>query len=454
MTPHIIPNLKNIAFGIILATIIAVNVLRFLDLENAPKGFYIDEITSVVNAHCIATEGKDYSGKKWPLFGYIGLGSPKPPTQMYPMALWIKIFGISIGSIRAFSACAYIFGLIGLFLLARLLGGSTCAWGTLLAASLSPWGWMFSRVAFESILGPVFLIWGVYFFLRNAKWLNMVLAGFFMACAMYSYPPTRLHAPLVILLLIWFQNKQNKFSLKSLGLFIVVMTFLCAPLVYDTLQGGVFVERFNGISIASKASSWGQLISLFSHNYLLHLSPKFLFLTGDNDYHCSTKHFGELSWVDMLGLGAGLVFLGILIKKRKAPSHFIIFLLLAAAAGIIPSALTWQDIPNALRSLGAQPFVELLVGYCLARAVERWPQILIVVSITGILFAACFLTVYFKTYPIESADDFGSDIRIEAEHCQTDQDWIKFLMHHVNDRVLFQYYIMRNYHKPYSSWFF
>ena len=192
----------------------------------------------------------------------------------------------------------------------------------------------------------------------------------------------------------------------------------------------------------------------FTKNYCAHLNPKYLFLTGDHNYRHSTRHFGELSWLDMLGLGAGLVGLFVLWKKRKRPSHTVIFLLMAAASGIIPAALTWEGLPNALRSFGAQPFTELLVGYCLAQAIARWPQGLIVTAITAAVFAVSFLSVYFTTYPAESANAFQSDLRLEAEHCKTDQDWVKFFLHYSNDRIIFRYYIIRNYQQPYSTWFF
>ncbi len=443
-------SIKRTAFLILLTTILLVDLLRFFDLENVPQGFYIDEIASAVSAHCLATQGTDIPGKKWPLFSFLNFGSPKPPTQTYPMALWIKIFGVSIASIRGFEAFAYTLGLVGLFFLARLMGGPTCAWLTLLASSLSPWGWMFSRIAFESILGPMFLVWGVFFFLRNSSWWNMAVSAFFMACAMYSYPPTRLHAPLVVLLLVGYQMKQKKLSLMPLGLFFIVLTLCSAPLVEGILQGPL-QARFNGLSIASKTSSWRDLSVIFTQNYFSHLSPKFLFLTGDNNYRHSTRHFGELSWLDMLGLCAGLFFLIRLFKKWKAPSPLVIFLLMAAASGIIPAALTNEGLPHALRSMGTQPFIELLVGYCLAQAVECWPPLLLAASVTGAAFGASFLFVYFKIYPGESAEAFMSKVRIDAEHCQTERDWSNFALQ--NPPLIARYYILRNYHKPCSVWF-
>ena len=445
------PALRRTAFFILLATMITVNLLRFVNLENVPRGFYIDELTGAVDAHCIATEGTDYSGKKWPLFGF-GFG-PKPPTQMYPLALWVKIFGVSIGSVRAFSAFAYTLGLLGIFLLARLLGGSACAWLTLFASSISPWGWMFSRIAFEGLLGTVFLVWGVFCFLRSRRWWDMVITGFLMACAMYSYPAIRLEAPLIIFLLIGYQIKQKNISLRSWAVLLTVLTLCCIPLVYYTFKGPL-LERFNQVSITSTTSSWKELPVTFIRNFLAHLGPKYLFMTGDNNYRHSTRHFGVLSWLDMLGLAAGLAQLIILLRKKRMPSHLVIFLLMAAAAGIVPAALTWEGIPHALRSLGSQPFTELLVGYSLAKAMDLWPQVLLAASVTGAIFAASFLTVYFRIYPAQSAQAFDPAVRVEAEHCKTEQDWVNFFLHHGNESIIFRYYIISHYHKPYSSWFF
>ncbi len=443
--------LKNIAFFFILLTILVVNMMRFVNLECIPKGFYGDEISSTLNSNSLATEGVDIQGKKWPLFSVIGFGSPKPPTQTYPLALWIKAFGFSITSVRSFSVCAFTLGLLGIFLLARILGGPTCAWLTLLAASISPWGWMFSRIAIESTLGPVFLIWGVFFFLRNSRWFDMVLSAFFINCAMYSYPPTCLHSLLIIPLLIGFQFRQKKLRPWYLGIFIIAFAICTAPLYISSHQESMQF-RFNSLSIFSQTSSWKDITITFTKNYLSHLSSKFLFISGDNNIRHSTGHFGELSWLDMLGICSGLLLACKSIKKKKTPSHLVIFLLLAAAAGIVPAALTWEGLPHALRALGAQPFIELLVGYCLAKTIDLWPPLLLVSSLTAIVFAVCFLITYFNTYPDESADAWGAQMRIDAEHCQTDEDWINYIYDH-HPEIMVRYFILRNYHKPCALWF-
>ena len=168
----------------------------------------------------------------------------------------------------------------------------------------------------------------------------MVLAGVCMACAMYSYPPTRLQAPLIVLLLIGYQIKQKRITLKSLGMFFGVMLLCCVPLVWGTLKGPL-LDRFNSISILSTTSSLPDFLWTFIKNYGCHLTPQYLFLTGDRNYRHSTGHFGQLSWLDMLGLVTGLALLIILWKKQKRPSHLVIFLLMAAASGVLPAALTW-----------------------------------------------------------------------------------------------------------------
>ena len=176
----------------------------------------------------------------------------------------------------------------------------------------------------------------------------MVLGGSLIACAMYSYPPAALHAPVVILLVIGYQVKQKKIPLAPLGLFLIVLGLLCAPLVYYTLKGGPFVKHFNDKFIAFKSASPIDCIMVFIRNYFAHLNPRFLFLTGDNIYRYSTRHFGILSWLDVLGLGAGLVLLINSLKKRKkTPNDLAVFLLMAAA--LASSLRHLLQIPSLMR---------------------------------------------------------------------------------------------------------
>ena len=151
--------------------------------------------------------------------------------------MWVKLFGSSVPSLRALSVTIHLWGIIGLFVLARSLFGWKYAILTAALASLSPWSWVLSRVAFESLFAVTFLIWGLYMFLQKPQAWKMVLAGIFMAGAMYSYPPVRLQVPLMLLPLIIYAHKKYHLNWKSLAVFGIVFAVLLIPLVQNTLNG-------------------------------------------------------------------------------------------------------------------------------------------------------------------------------------------------------------------------
>ena len=88
---------------------------------------------------------------------------------------------------------------------------------------------------------------------------------------------------------------------------------------------GALSRRFNEISIFNKdylhslgktGTPW-DIISIFVHNYFLHLSPDFLFLTGDPSYVHSTRHLGIFSWLDIAALIILMVFLVLAFLRRS-----------------------------------------------------------------------------------------------------------------------------------------
>ena len=99
----------------------------------------------------------------------LNYGTPKPPTYIYPAVVWARVFGYSAASLRALSVTVHLLGIVGLFFLARSFFGWRYAFLTMTVASLSPWTWSLSRVAFESLFSVTFLIWGMYFFFKASQ---------------------------------------------------------------------------------------------------------------------------------------------------------------------------------------------------------------------------------------------------------------------------------------------
>jgi hypothetical protein len=430
----------SISFTFIILIILFVNLLRFWQLDNIPAGFHVNELGSAVTVQCLVERGCDAKGHAWPLFGAMNYGQDKPPTYIYPAMLWAKFFGSTVPSLRAYSVCVLLTGIAGLFFLGRLFFGNTCALAVVLAATCSPWAWVVTRLALESFGAPVLVIWALYFFWRSQAWGCWASAGFFLAAAMYAYPPARLQVPLLLLTLGIYEGRRQKISWPSVFGLAAAFGLALLPMAAQYLHGGLS-RRFDQISIFNKDyllvthKSLADIPGIFLHNYFLHLSPDFLFFHGDPSFMYSTGHSGIFSALDN---GALVIFMVLIVlatvnrawKDNPVIKHkrWLLFLAANFFIGIIPSALTNQGLPHALRTCGSWPFMMLFTGLMWWSAVEATKGLWLALVLTGLLSAGVLTYQYFTVYPQESRTEFGSWAKSVAENLKTTQDWQKFLL--------------------------
>jgi len=445
--------MKKIAIAFIVLVVLVLNILRFGKLDTIPYGFHVDEVGSAVTVQCFAEKGCDAELSPWPLFGFMEYGQDKPPTYVYPGMLWAKIFGSTVPSLRAFSVLVLLIGILGLFFLSKQLFGKAFGAAVVLAATCSPWAWVVTRVALESYFAPVFAVWGLYFFWRSSRWWDSALAGFLFACAMYTYPPARLQIPLMIASLGVYEWHRRSLRwplfLSMAGVFFLSLL----PLAVQYGKGALS-RRFNEISILNKdylhslgvtGTPW-DIIRIFFHNYFLHLSPDFLFLTGDPSYVHSTRHLGIFSGLDIMALVILMVFLVLALLKPSWMLNpvinnraWLIFLAVNFFIGIIPSALTNQELPHALRICGSWPFTMLFTGFMWYSAAECAAFIWPLLALSGVLCAGVLAYQYFMIYPLESKGMFDFWVKEKAEELKTQEDWQQFLL----------VFHRRNYHERY-----
>ncbi|HPN88068.1 MAG TPA: hypothetical protein PLH56_01885 [Candidatus Omnitrophota bacterium] len=456
--------------------IVVVNIFRFYNLENVPSGFHVDELASAATIQCLATEGVDPLGRKPSLFFQLNFGTPKPPTYIYPGILWAKLFGFSIASFHGFTAFGYIISLIGLFFLAKIFfflfldskkdnalskeKAFLFAIVTMLVASISPWMWPFSRIAYESSFVLIFLIWGLYLLFKSNHLLSMIGAGFLFSCAAYSYPPTRAQLPFMLIFCGVIRHRYKPFCFRNLIVFIITIILFSFPVVIQTLDGSL-QQRFNDISIFSKdflsvqgkQGTFFDVLGIFLRNFILHFNPEFLFVSGDSNYMHSTHFCGIFSWVDIFALVLGVIFILMKFFRREKDREsfikdilFIFFCFVNILIGMFPSALTTLGIPHALRIMGAWLFMMLLSGFFLYKFIERFPYVLECVIMISFIFISLYLRNYFTTYPIKSRGMFSPWTKQQALAAKTEQDWLVFMATY-SEKVFHLIYYCMNY-KP------
>jgi hypothetical protein len=112
------------------------------------------------------------------------------------------------------------------------------------------------------------------------------------------------------------------------------------------------------------------------------------------------------------------------IKHRR----WLVFLGLNFFIGIIPSALTNQELPHALRISGSWMFMMLFTGFMWWSAAQCVAAVWPILALVGILSGGVLVYQYFTVYPLESRGMFDYWIKDAAEGLRTQDDWQKFLL--------------------------
>lgn len=431
---------EAVCLKIIIILIFLSCIGRFIGLEKSPPGFYIDESDAAVNAICLQQLGVDRVGKKAPLFP-TGLAQARlAPTYIYFAAGWTKIFGTSITSFRSITAFFSVLLILGLFLTARLFIGPKGALFVALAASLSPWNFQFSRIAWQSSLMPCFLIWGIYFFLRSNKTRDLAAAGVLLIMTLYTYQAGLILVFVLFLPLLGFKVWLHGIEKKPFGVFILILGLLSAPLVQGIFSGNL-TWRLNQVSILSSGflkwtarSSLWEWLKIFFHNFALHFDFQYLFLHGDRNLRHSPQFTGELGWVDMFAV---LLFvagtLGAVIFKKKSIlqtdrrfAGFFVFACAGFLSGIVPAALTWESLPHALRSIGAAPFLSLISGMIFLQASKTDKLVCPLLTAIAVIYFVWFSALYFSLYPRISESWFDHAVKVAAVQAKNTGDWSRF----------------------------
>ncbi|MBU3584102.1 hypothetical protein ICN41_08905 [Polynucleobacter sp. 15G-AUS-farblos] len=395
-------------------------VIRFLGLELSPPGFFLDEAAGASNILCLIQDGKDFHGQSWPLFSAaFEEAGFYTPVYLYGQYLWSHLVGNSIAGFRSFSAVINALTICLLFDLTRIKIGLKAGLWVALSAAIMPWSFQLSRIAWDPPLAAFFLvafIWMVN--ISKVFWLSPLA----LSLALYSYSPTRIAAPLVLLFLPGI-SLQRKIALGSLTV------MLCIPLAIY-MRNPQFMERANTVAIWSSAFdnpyahySLIEFGQLFLNQYLEHFSFNFLFASGDINLRHSSHFSGMLSWYDALGILGALAIPLVSIAKLNngnltdSQKYLFKIALVGILAGMIPAALTRDGIPHALRSITAWPFFALLVGI----SINYWLNVFKSKKIewavfgTAAIFCLFYLIHYFEYYPKLAEKAFELQPRAERE---------------------------------------
>lgn len=373
-------------------------LLRAPLLSAVPDSPYWDEAILGYDAYSFAETGKDHHGVPWPIVALESFGDWKPAGYVYAAVPFVKVFGLSLLTLRLPSLLAGLALILVGGLFARKL--AIPGWVGALVIAVSPWAIHFSRAAWESHLATAYIAWAMYCAImairRNSLHLAYTLSSIVLfVLAWYTYHAARLVVPLLaVAVVVYGVVMIRRFASEHSHKKVLVMRYLRASVLtlalsgvlllvsllplYQARQSTAMTQRFSETSIFNdlgviSRSNYAKQLADYSlpsrfiyHRYLLwskalatayleNVSPAFLFLNGETNIRHTTFFTGVFYPFEILFFVAGVY---VWVRKRE-PLHWLLgFWLLVA---LIPSSLS-VPTPHALRILAALPVFSLLIA--------------------------------------------------------------------------------------------
>lgn len=394
--------------------LIFLNSLKFIGLDYAPPGFYVDEMAGAVQAICLSETGRDFYGDLLPLFAPGVNDAFYTPVYLYGQAAWTTLFGNSIFAFRAFIAFVSVITIGFLYAWVKQISSQRIAFYVALSATVMPWSFHFSRIAWDPPLGVCFLVMGLWAAYRLHRPLLIALL---LSLAAYSYSPLRIAIPIIWLLLPGIQVKTK--------LWVIFWSALLAIPLLLQMQIPEFMARSELRALWSPYSTNQfrnldviDLTGVGLQQFLTHFSPSFLFMSGDQNLRHSIGTFGELSYLDLLTYLASLGTLIYLLIWHRKRAHFedsektlLTIALLGIIANVLPAALTNEGAPHALRAIGAWPFYAILTGVLCVFLERHFPKKILgaLVIMIAVIFFAIYQFSFYTQYPNTVKDYFLTD---------------------------------------------
>lgn len=425
--------------------------LRTYKLSSVPPNAHIDEASFGYNAYSIMLTGKDEYGIPLP-FTLRSYDDYRPALLSYLMIPFIKLFGLTIFSIRLPSVLFSIVTLIGIYkIIIRLLSLRNIerkmkitdnakiyiGFCSIFLYAISPWSVFVSRLAIEANVSLAFFVIGLvlfldYVYITRAYRLYASFIAFVFA--FYAYHGIKLFLPIFLFTLIVIFYKNFLAQKKHFVIALVMFIMLIMPFIF-TLKNTVNVSRFNELNIftlskdsllqiSSKRLLYdaqyndvlGKVfdnrrfidIPVFISNYFSNLNPAWLY-ADDSHVLYKVPDFGLFYVFEFILFMIGIYFM----ISQKVYERRIYFLFLAwFFLSIIPAVFTYNT-PNAVRIYTILPVFLIIEGlglYALIEYIFRFKHLFIktvlcVVSISVIAVSILsFFHLYFFTFPHERSE--------------------------------------------------
>lgn len=345
-------------------------------LGDMPTYLSPDEAIIAVDAHSLATTGRDVHGTLLPLYFFIHQPRSERTGWFTPVIFYLSaavqtVLPFSEATIRIPSVLIGLSGIALVFVLSRMaLGSERLALMTATMLALSPAYFIFSRYGLDYLYPVPFLVaWAIALHraIQSPTPKNLLVCGACLGVAFYSYAAAMLLTPLLLVVSIAAVRRSierpSRAAIVAAGyalpLTLFAAWFALHPDAFaNTAQRYALYDatQLNALQGLREFLSFQNIERMLSI-YWSFLSPSVLFLSGDQLVTFSTRLAGVFPVV--MGVLMLLGFAQIIDRERSRFAWAMVaaFLLAPVPAVVVPEAGAVN------RATAIMPFGVLIAGY-------------------------------------------------------------------------------------------
>lgn len=354
--------------AMLLAIVAAAGALYLHRLDFAPPNIQIDEAIIAINAHEIATTGRDLRGELLPLYAQTAEHSWYQPLVIYLTAAMLEVAPLSEWSVRVPAVAMGVLGIALMFAVTRVATQSlSLATAAAAMLTLTPALFIHSRYAMDYHYPIPFILGWLYCLLRfdatrRLSWL--IAATAILGVGFYCYISSIVMMPVYfVMTMMWLYmrgERPRSFAAAAAGMAPLLLPFAIwialHPDAYSATvdKYGLYdandLNPVQGLRSAVSFLSVAQRLSQYWNYY----DPSLLFFGSGIKVQFSTNLVG----VFLLPM-ALLMLVGIYATLRRRAEPYCLIVLLGFVSAPLAAAIPTEE--NAIfRALGILPFGVLL----------------------------------------------------------------------------------------------
>ena len=418
---------KNTYRLFLLLILIAGIALRVWDFGSIPGGVNQDGAMAAVDAKALADYGTDRFGTWLPCHLYAWGYGQMSSLMSYLIAPFVKLFGLSVVTMRIPSLLCSIAGGVFFWLFMRDVFGERAGLIAALLVAINPWHLLQSRWALDCNLLPHFFMGGLYFLNRGLteKKRFLYISMLFFGLCMYCYGITIYTIPLFLVAVCAFYMIKKRVTLRDAAVCALVYLLIAWPFIltmavnffgWDTIElPFVTIQHFT-------ASVRAGDILFFSDDPFEQLLANFKSLLN-----VTLLQVKDLPWNDMDGFGTMYLFsmpfaaLGLFgfFKEKKADNKWLV--LFALLTGIWVGLVTNGVNVNRINIIyyAELMFIALGIYYVVTALPKFTVPTACALLLSGVLMAGTYFGAYAESVKhyffygledaISAAEDSGAD---------------------------------------------